>query len=58
MIKYQGISTLEVLKEAKNYNTWIAEEITKHIISPTIEIGAGTGNLTKYFLFSKKLNYH
>ncbi len=50
MIKYQGISTLEVLEEAKNYNNWIAHEIKKHVIYPALEVGAGTGNLSKYFL--------
>ncbi len=50
MIKYQGISTLEVLEGAKNYNNWIASEILANISLPTLEIGAGTGNLTKYFL--------
>lgn len=48
MIKYQGISTLEVLLEAKNYNKWIAEEILKNLSGPALEIGAGTGNLTEY----------
>lgn len=49
-IKYQGISTLEVLVDARNYNKWIADEINKHISSPTLEVGAGTGNLSKYFI--------
>jgi len=53
MIKYQGLSTLEVLKEAKNYNKWIAESIILHLTSPVLEIGAGTGNLTTYFLKNK-----
>jgi SAM-dependent methyltransferase len=55
MIKYQGISTLEVLKEAKNYNKWIAENISEHLSTPILEIGAGTGNLTTYFLENKPL---
>lgn len=55
MIKYQGISTLEVLKEAKNYNKWIADEIFSHLSSPVLEIGAGTGNLTTHFLKKKPL---
>ncbi len=53
MIKYQGISTLEVLEEAKNYNRWIADEIESYVSSPVLEVGAGTGNLTKYFLKNK-----
>lgn len=50
MIKYQGISTLEVLSEAKNYNRWIADEISSHLNPPVLEVGAGTGNLTSYLL--------
>ncbi len=53
MVKYQGLSTLEILKEAKNYNKWIADEISSHITPPVLEIGSGTGNLTKYFLTKK-----
>ncbi|MBA3723790.1 MAG: class I SAM-dependent methyltransferase [Candidatus Levybacteria bacterium] len=55
MIKYQGITTLEVLTDAKNYNNWIAHEISSHVSSPTLEIGAGTGNLSKHFLQYKPL---
>lgn len=54
-VQYQGISTLEVLKEAKNYNKWISDEVLKHLSTPTLEIGAGTGNLTSYFLKKKPL---
>jgi SAM-dependent methyltransferase len=53
MIKYQGISTLEVLIEAKNYNKWIASEILSHISTPVLEVGAGTGNLTAFCLKKK-----
>lgn len=55
MIKYKGVSTLEVLTEAKNYNKWIADEIKAHLISPVLEVGAGTGNLTEKFLDLKNL---
>lgn len=55
MIKYQGISTLEVLEDAKNYNSWIAHEIASNATSPALEIGAGTGNLSKHFLKFKPL---
>jgi len=55
MIKYQGISTLEVLQEAKNYNNWIADSIRTHITTPVLEIGAGTGNLTTYFIKKRPL---
>lgn len=55
MIKYQGISTLEVLKEAKNYNKQIADNIFAQLSSSAIEIGAGTGNLTTFFLKKRPL---
>lgn len=50
MIKYQGLSTLEVLKEAKNYNKWIADSVHENLSTPVLEIGAGTGNLSTFFL--------
>lgn len=55
MIKYQGLSTLEVLKEAKNYNKWITDEIQQYITPPSLEIGAGTGNISSHFLQKKPL---
>jgi SAM-dependent methyltransferase len=55
MIKYQGLSTLEVLKEARNYNKWIADTILAHLTPPALEVGAGTGNLTTYFLKTRPL---
>jgi len=54
MTKYVGVSTLEILKEAKNYNQWIADEIRPNVTSPALEIGSGTGNLTDKFLKIKK----
>lgn len=55
-VKYQGISTLEVLVEAKNYNKWIADQIGKHVKGKTLEIGAGTGNLSQFFTHHKNLH--
>ena len=55
-IKYQGVSTLEVLVEAKNYNKWISHEIQFHLVPPVLEIGAGTGNLTASSLKIKPLH--
>lgn len=49
MTKYKGLKTLEVLEGADNYNSWIAGRLKEHIISPAIEIGAGTGNISSYF---------
>lgn len=56
MIKYQGISTLEVLVEAENYNNWIAHQIEPHLSVPVLEIGAGTGNLTNKCLKKRPLH--
>ncbi|HSW97485.1 MAG TPA: class I SAM-dependent methyltransferase [Candidatus Saccharimonadales bacterium] len=53
MIKYQGLSTLEILEVAKNYNKWIAEQCLQHIKSPLLEVGSGTGNISKFFLSKK-----
>lgn len=50
---YQGLSTLEVLEGADNYNKWIAESILTVSKSPTLELGAGTGNISEYFIKRK-----
>lgn len=50
MKKYIGVSTLEVLVHAKNYNKWIADSFLSHFEGPVLEIGAGTGNLSSHFL--------
>lgn len=55
MQQYQGVSTLEVLEEAKNYNKWIAENFLPHLVSPVLEIGAGTGNITHHFQCTEEL---
>ena len=49
-IKYKGVATLEVLEDAKNYNNWIASELRPFIKFPSLEIGSGIGNLSKYFI--------
>lgn len=49
MVKYNGLSTLEVLEGANNYNRWIAESFFSQINPPALEIGAGIGNLTSVF---------
>lgn len=49
-MKYKGTKTLEVLEGADNYNRWIADRIRKHINSPALEIGAGTGNISEELL--------
>lgn len=52
---YQGLSTLEVLEGADNYNKWIADSMRKHLVSPVIEFGAGTGNISDLILDKKDL---
>lgn len=49
-IKYKGVTTLEVLEDAKNYNNWIASELKPFIHFPSLEIGSGIGNLSKHFI--------
>lgn len=49
ILSYQGTSTLEVLEGADNYNAWIAKSIQDNLFGKTLEIGAGTGNITNYF---------
>ena len=44
---YQGLSTLEILTEAKNYNRWIAENFYSYIKAPLLEFGSGIGNISE-----------
>ena len=44
---YQGLTTLEVLTEAKNYNRWIADSFFPYIKAPLLEFGAGIGNISE-----------
>ena len=44
---YQGLTTLEVLTEAKNYNRWIADNFFPYIQAPLLEFGAGIGNISE-----------
>jgi len=44
---YQGLSTLEVLTEAKNYNRWIADNFYSYLKAPLLEFGAGIGNISE-----------
>ena len=44
---YQGLPTLEVLTEAKNYNRWIAENFYASIQAPLLEFGSGIGNISE-----------
>lgn len=55
MIKYQGISTLEVLEGAENYNNWIISQFLPYLKSPILEIGSGTGNISRFFVTKKNV---
>ena len=44
---YQGLPTLEVLTEAKNYNRWIADNFYASIKAPLLEFGSGIGNISE-----------
>jgi len=44
---YQGVTTLEVLTEAKNYNRWIAANFYPYIQAPLLEFGSGIGNISE-----------
>lgn len=54
MDTYQGVETLEVLEGANNYNRWILENFTSYLKEPILEIGAGTGNISKLLLKTYK----
>ncbi|HEX7042230.1 MAG TPA: methyltransferase domain-containing protein [Patescibacteria group bacterium] len=55
MIKYHGLTTLEVLEEAENYNKWIADQFLPHLKGPILEIGSGTGNISGFFSKKSKI---
>ncbi len=55
MTKYKGVKTLEVLEGADNYNQWIVSSLKPFIKSPALEVGAGTGNISEYFLHLKSI---
>ena len=46
-MQYQGLTTLEVLTEAKNYNRWITDNFLPYIKAPLLEFGAGIGNISE-----------
>lgn len=56
IIKYQGLSELEILEEAKNYNKWIIKQFLPHLQSPLLEVGSGTGNISKLFANIKNVS--
>src|SRR2546430_16288261 len=46
-MQYQGLTTLEILTEAKNYNRWIADNFYSYIKAPLLEFGSGIGNISE-----------
>lgn len=48
MAKYSGVATLESLEGARRYNNWIISHFLPFIKGPTIEIGAGIGNISQH----------
>src|SRR5947207_819635 len=44
---YQGLTTLEALTEAKNYNRWIASNFYSDIKALLLEFGSGIGNISE-----------
>jgi glycosyltransferase involved in cell wall biosynthesis len=42
--------TLKRLRKASRYNDWIYSNINRHIGDRVMEVGAGTGNFSRYFL--------
>jgi 2-polyprenyl-3-methyl-5-hydroxy-6-metoxy-1,4-benzoquinol methylase len=43
---YRGVSTLETLTEAKNYNRWLVENFLVYLETPLLEFGSGLGNIS------------
>src|SRR5581483_7536038 len=48
MVRYKGLKTLEILQWAHKYNRWISQQILPYCLSPLLELGSGTGNITQY----------
>ena len=51
--QYVGTKTLEVLEGANDYNAWIGESISPFLSAPLLEVGAGIGNISKFFLHNE-----
>ncbi len=46
----EGLETLQSMRWARRYNTWIISRIAPHIGDRVLEAGAGIGNLTAHLL--------
>lgn len=49
----EGLDTLDVVGQADRFNKWMYETIRPHVQGKILEVGSGTGNITKYFLEEK-----
>ncbi len=47
--------SLDLLKDTYNYNHWIYSLLREHLGGAVCEVGAGTGNLTQFFLNSERV---
>jgi len=45
---YKALAELETMKNARNYNKWIWEEIRPEVGAKALEIGAGIGTFTEF----------
>jgi len=48
---YTGIDNLEVMTEARNYNSWLVQLILEHARpgAEVVDFGAGSGRLPRLF---------
>jgi len=46
---------LKIMSQARNYNTWIYNNIKSHLGKRILEVGCGTGNMTEFFLNKEKV---
>jgi glycosyltransferase involved in cell wall biosynthesis len=46
----EGLETLQSMRQARRYNTWITQRISPYIGDRVLEAGAGIGNITAHLL--------
>ena len=46
-LDYNTIDTLGAMEYAPNYHAWILDEFNPHIGKRVVEVGSGTGSITK-----------
>lgn len=49
-IDRDGTATLGIIGSAENFNRWMYDTVKIHCRGKILEIGSGTGNISKYFL--------